>query len=336
MNKVVYLNLSPDQPPSFEAIESLRQQAAAHFDALVSKLGFLDKQGNPVTIAFSVEAMNPKAKYFYNGCASRAGDASYEIVFGGGLLARLEVLSRALTVNKKALKGSTSTRLIAKGVRRDGRQKAMSNFAFHYMLNLILWHEVAHVALGHVDWLAKEFGALEYVEMPMHPVSPEEADARRVLEGDADRQAALWSVSLYDHTLEHNEFLRYTTKADAFYDFGYLVGAMFSMSEALSDVASNQLKTHPEPQQRIGVMLAFAEEYLQKKYPEAFQVLHQCCVRGAIQALHDIVHQNRKPLDVWGIVSFLAQNGTKIDELGVRNLQLVPNAGLCSFDLSMV
>lgn len=338
MKKIIYVSMPSNEHPSLDSIERLRQQAAQQFSALTARLGFTDKTGRPISIQVQIEAFNPHSKYFYNASASRLGESEYQVLIGGGLLARLEVLGEAAAADKSVLRGSTRSILLGKQVRSDGRRKAIADFSFHYLLNIIFWHEVAHIVLGHVDWLSKEFKATELDELLMIQIDETEAAARRVLEGDADRQASVWTLAIFDSSLDNNPFLRYQSKTDAFYDFGYLVGLLFSMFAALSNekTLANQ-QTHPNAHERIGVVLAFSEDYFKLRYSDAKSILQQSVVRGALQALNDIHHENRKPINALEMIGFTAKNGERIESLGVRDSQLVPESQLgSSFDLSSV
>lgn len=63
-------------------------------------------------------------------------------------------------------------------------------------------HEVAHIVLGHLDLLRDEFGMSTYEELPVAPLSVEEANLRRALELQADQSAALTSLHLFRKQFE--------------------------------------------------------------------------------------------------------------------------------------
>lgn len=337
MKKVIYLAAPPEEPPTYESVELLRLQAAGHLAGLTSRLGFKNRQGRLISIEIAVDAVDPSNRYFYNACAAPAGENTYKVRLGGGLLARLDALSRALTADRSILKGCTRTILLTGQVRKHGRPKAMADFAFYCLLDLVFWHEVAHIVLGHVDWLISTFGCRDLAEMAMTALTPDEIAARIALEGDADRQSALWSVSMFDYIMDRNDHLRYQAKADAFHDFGYLASALFMMLDGLRSEAGHEgPSTHPENNERIGMLAIFSEAYLRGAYSAASKhSLHESIVQGVAQALRHIIHANRQPLNLLEIVRFAASNTETVERLGVRRFQLVANPDFASsFDLS--
>jgi hypothetical protein len=65
----------------------------------------------------------------------------------------------------------------------------------------LVGHEIAHIARGHVDYLASKRGAAFLVEMGQGPGSADDLIERQTLEGDADRRSALAGARSVQDTL---------------------------------------------------------------------------------------------------------------------------------------
>ena len=332
MKKILYLDLNAIPPADYVA--RLKDDVILHLTALVSSLSFVDAAGDRVRILVNVDAANyDRPKMFFNARARRTTFGAYEVMLGGGLLARLDVLAQALAADRDVLRGSRKSKLLDPAVRAEGRQKVMAKFAFYFLLDFVFWHETAHIFLGHVDWLSKALGVDDLPELFADSVDPVEAERRRVLETDADRQSVIWAAASFDVSLKTNPFLSYTSDADAFFDFGVLSAALFMLFDAFDTGVAADLRSHPDNHRRVGVMLAFVEDYLGKYRADARSQLHQQCIAGGLSALQKLLHSNKRAFDVMDVFRFIGETGTRIEQLGFRSFQLKPGrAGSTSFE----
>jgi len=84
---------------------------------------------------------------------------------------------------------------LPKGPRDPVRHDAAMHLAWGAVA-FVFFHELAHIAWGHLRLLTDYTGSCEYLELPMHPLSDDVTRLRLLLELDADNFAAA-TLSLY-------------------------------------------------------------------------------------------------------------------------------------------
>ncbi|MBI5591465.1 MAG: hypothetical protein HY881_13385 [Deltaproteobacteria bacterium] len=80
-------------------------------------------------------------------------------------------------------------RPLPKGPHDPLRHDAAMHIAWNAVM-FVFFHELGHIAWGHLRLLAESCGSLEYLELPVVPLADEEAHLRLLLELDADHFAA--------------------------------------------------------------------------------------------------------------------------------------------------
>ncbi|HJV73020.1 MAG TPA: hypothetical protein VJ654_02260 [Noviherbaspirillum sp.] len=336
MKKIVYVALG-GEPPSPEGYAYLAKLAREHVKVLTQRMKVSTKAGEPVEIEFIVSTESNTAeeqKIFFNAFAGPRGHRKYQIGIGVGYLARLELLSRALVADKTVLRGSTNSKLTSEQARKDGRNKVMSDFYFHYLITLVFMHELAHIVLGHVDWNAERRKQRELYEFFALPLTPEQRAEMRVLEADADHQAAKWAISMFDYSLQVNPHFKYKALPDQFYDFGHLLASKFQLAEATEPDIPKEKRTHPDNDTRVVVSLAFLADYFEKYRPEHVQRFMEAAINGALESLGHTIHSKSKAHDLTPAIIFMLKNGEQIDKLGVRHYLLKVEVGDGSFSVA--
>lgn len=325
MKKLIYVSLEVEwNSETYERLARMADDALEQFQAVSAPLMVKASNGQPVIIERKVDFSTPEDHdRFYNASVRPIGPAEYEIVIGGGLLARFDVISRALVADKTVLRGAVATQLTSKEARKSGRKEVLTDFVWHYLVSLTFWHEMAHVILGHIDWLVAKKRQRQLSELPCRPMSPEDAAERRVLEADADHQAAKWAVSMFDLSLDQNPNLKYKTLADRFHDFGYLLVTLFQVFGDLDPGGQVENRTHPTNDTRMVVSLAFIREYLEKYRPDQVDVLMDSCMKGGLSALGNVAYSSKRVPDLFGAFQFMMRNGEEIERLGVRRYQML-------------
>ncbi len=251
-----------------------------------------------------------------------------------GLIGQLSLIAKSIAADKHVLRGRTKCTLLDAAVRKDGREKALGDFIFHYMLIFITWHEVAHVVLGHLDWLKKNTQLTAIEEFGQDQIPENEFIHYQTLEGDADRQASLWTAAVTDYTMSSNPFLRYPILADAFYDIGYIYGALFVFLDSVDEDIPQPLRKHPKADVRLGIALSFMEQYLAQYHKDSIPMLMKQVYAGGIKAISTILHAEKRAFDVFGAAKFMAENGYRIDAMQLRSLQhSVTNSSDGSFNV---
>ena len=325
MKKIIYASVDLSGI-NIETATKDKEDALQSICNLVQKIAFIDFTGTKISIEVELDEWAYGSKCFATASASKTGPSKFKIKLGVGLIAQLRVIAMAIAADKSVLKGRTKTRLLSKDCRHLGREKAIGDFVFHFMVSFIFWHEVSHIALGHLDWLSGngKFSALD--EFGEFNLTDQECLERRVLEGDADRQAAKWTAGIIDYALNANPYLRYPSIADTLFDVGYIFGALFSFLDSIDAVKPENRIIHPRAQIRMGIALSFVEDFLEKYYPDASSLLQAEVYRGGAASLKNILHENQKPFDAISVASFIVQNRQELEKLGIRKFQHKPQS----------
>jgi hypothetical protein len=292
---------------------------------ITQNLAFKNPAGLKISITVELDEWAFERPIFSNARAKKITETKYAIEIGMGLVAQLRVLAMAIASDKTVLRAHSQAKLISEQSRGIGRTEAIGTFVFHYMVMFIFWHELAHIALGHLDWLGGQRGLNSIEEFGVTPLTDNECEERRVIEADADRQASKWTAGAIDLLLKSNEHIRYSNKADAIYDLGYTYGAFFQFLESLESVEEPKKKTHPDAQTRLGITLSFVQDFLEAYYPDASKILQDRVYKGGVASLKDIIHKNKKSFDIFNIAAFIYKNGDAIKRLDIRKLQHVPS-----------
>lgn len=333
-SKIVYADLSL-KDFSLEAATRVKNDALPTISKLLGNLSLRDHSHRPVTVSVELDELASNKKIFKQAKATRLGDANYLIEIGVGLFGQLSLIAKAIAADKHVLRGRTKSTLLDASIRKDGREKALGDFIFHYMLTFVMWHEVAHIALGHLDWLQKNAQLNAIEEFGKDQIPESKFIHYQTLEGDADRQASLWTAAITDYTISSNPFLRYPVLADAFYDIGYIYGALFVFLDSVDEDIPEHLRKHPKADVRLGIALSFVEQYLVQYHKDSHAILMQQVYAGGIKAISTILHAEKRPFDVIGVAKFMAENGHRIDAMQLRSLQhSVTNSSSGSFNVA--
>lgn len=320
-SKIIYADLSL-KGMNLNIATQLKNEALPTISKLLGNMMLHDHVGRLVSVAVQLDEFAYDQPIFMQAKASHCGDAHYLIEIGLGLISQLSLISKSIATNKHALRGRTKSKLLQPDIRKNGREHALGDFVFHYMLAFVMFHEVAHVALGHLDWLQKNAQLYAIEEFGYDSQIPQSAFIHeQTLEGDADRQASLWTAAVTDYSISNNPFLQYSCLADVFYDIGYIYGALFIFLDSVDkDVPAPQRK-HPKADVRLGIALSFVEEYLQRYHKDSCAALMKQVYSGGIKALSTIFHTEKRPFDLLSSIKFMAENGQRIDNMKLRLVQ---------------
>lgn len=318
--KVIYADLSLEGI-NLELATKSKADALASISLLLAGLVLHQPDGERVTVMLELDEFAFGRKAFKQAQAAPLGKSKYKISIGVGLIIQLSVIARSIAADETQLRGRTKSRLLQKDVRGDGREKALADFVFHFMVTFIVWHEVSHILLGHIDWLQHSTGLGIINEFSVEPMPDNEFTRRQTLEADADRQAAIFTASTIDNAAEKNLYLRYMSRTDLFYDIGYIHGALFGFLDAIDGRPAENRRLHPKADIRLGVALGFVLDYLNKIYPQSARLLHQQVIAGGLTALSRILHQEKQGLDPCAIYAFMSQNGKRMEHMDIRRFQ---------------
>lgn len=333
-SKIVYADVSLKNF-TLDAATRVKRDALTTISRLLGNLTLRDHSQRPVTVSVELDELAYDKRIFRQAKATRLGDGRYQIEIGVGLIGQLSLIAKSIAADKHVLRGRTKCTLLDPAIRKEGREKALGDFIFHYMLTFVMWHEVAHVALGHLDWLKKNTQLNAIEELGQDQIPKNELIHYQTLEGDADRQASLWTTAVTDYTISSNPFLRYPVLADAFHDIGYIYGALFAFLDSVDDDVPLALRKHPKADVRLGIALSFVEQYLVQYHKDSRSILMQQVYAGGIKAISTILHAEKRPFNVFGVAKFMVENGHRIDAMQLRSLQhCVTNSSNGSFNVA--
>ena len=141
-------------------------------------------------------------------------------------------------------------RPLPKGPRDPLRHDAAMHIAWNAVM-FVFFHELGHIAWGHLRLLSESSGSLEYLELPVVPLSDKEARLRRLLELDADHFAAGYLLQYWTKKWNDGAF-------SALENLGSDVSWMLSLSmlflvmDSLNTTQPNLgQSTHPAPLVRL-------------------------------------------------------------------------------------
>lgn len=333
-SKIVYTDVSL-KDFTLDAATRVKNDALPAISRLLGNLSLRDHSQRPVTVSVELDEFAYDKKIFRQAKVTRLGDSRYLIEIGVGLIGQLSLIAKSIAADRHVLRSRTKCTLLDAAIRKDGREKALGDFIFHYMLTFVMWHEVAHVALGHLDWLEKNSQLSAIEEFGQDQLPECEFIHYQTLEGDADQQASLWTAAVTDYTISSNPFLRYPILADAFYDIGYIYGALFVFLDSVDEDAPLHLRKHPKADVRLGIALSFVEQYLVQYHKDSSSMLMKQVYAGGIKAISTILHAEKRPFDVFEVAKFMAENGHRIDAMQLRSLQhSVTNSSNGSFNVA--
>jgi hypothetical protein len=331
MPKIIYVPLAPrpeELPAGF--LDQLKFDALSTIEHITSSLNLSRKNGEPVNFDVEVITDFKDRLTFYNACASRRGTNRYVIRIGAGVLIYADIIAQLLVADSSILKASQESDIVGTHLGSRSVKEVLKSFSFHYLATLLFWHELAHIILGHVDWIYEQRRDAQLSELQSRPLSLEFHNQQQVLEADADRQAASWLLASYDHINAQNPYLRYKSEIDSFYDFGVTIAALFRVFEALETEMPDTSRSHPANAVRIMTSMIGLKEYLEKYRSENTMPLYSACCKGAGDALKLMpLYAAKQPPELETILQMIEYK-TKISTLTVRELQLNVTIGKTS------
>jgi len=317
--KIIYMDASLKTLTYKQAVK-LKHDAEMTIGQISKSMNITSKHGQPVSISVRIDANMFDKPVGLEACARIFKNGNYEIQFGIGFIARLFSLASAITADPDLLRGCTRAKISSPKIKNGDIQKVLSGFAFHYMTVFIFYHELAHVFLGHLDWLSNN-AKLNVLDEFRQELSIAGALQKQTMEGDADRQASVWTASLIDYTLADNPYVKYENLEDAFYDIGVIYGALFCMLDSLDTQIPDEKRSHPDAHVRLKIALSSVTDYLQKYQPRSAANLQKEVDSGGSAGFGHFLHKNVHLLNLSKIARFIATNGDRIAAMNIRKYQ---------------
>lgn len=245
-NPVIYIG---GQGYSYEYFEPIIGSIERHFDDIVGQLKAINKDGKKVEIELKIDKFNPEV---VDAFAKRktAVASEYLVYFSAGFSYHLWLTSRAILAEHEHFSWVKSCKL-SKKIRTKGRNEALADYAFYLISYHTVLHELAHVYLGHCDFIQAKFKLTELNEFgTRRKLTPEETRVIRGLEAEADRQASEWLVAFFERSLglskRGTDFV-FPSRMAAYEFFVYAMNLAYMLNQQLT-LGMDQ--THPLPNQR--------------------------------------------------------------------------------------
>lgn len=328
MSKIIYVPMQYDPQRITKAmLRRLAEIACEHVRTVSNMMRLQSLSDRDVSIEFRVITDLSDRDAFFNAKARRIQDHHYEIVVGGGMLVHLDLIAQTLVADDTALRGLRRGCLLNDEARKVGVGNILHDFNFHYLVGGIFWHEFAHIFLGHLDWLKEKRDGSYMCELHMKPLTDEEAEDYQMLEGDADRHAANFLLTSFDHSLSNNPYFRYQSEDDKFFDFGYMVASLFEVFHALENEVPSATRTHPENDVRTMISVHYLSQYLDQYRNTQADALKVACAKGAGAARERTFYANKRPPDEMSIVLKAFEVDFRPQQMGVRKHQLKLSTG---------
>lgn len=261
-----------------------------------------------------------------NATAARLSAGQYEIAVETGLVVHAWAYSRLLERFPAELLSWADEARVAPAEVPKGMTTPtlLAEYAFYIMCQFVFYHELAHVVLGHLDYLSHKISLSVIREIPAS-VEMDLSDLRAI-EADADRQALLWSAAEYESTLGRDGLgigLRFPTQEAAWDYFGFVVTLLCILFQNAN--ATGTVRSHPDANERSFVMYGFIDEYLERSGKSLDQR-----ARFFRTACQSRVEYARKLglVGGWSLegnlqaCAFMSGVGRALDRMGVRKFQM--------------
>jgi hypothetical protein len=326
-NPIIYVGGPGYSGELVDSFDPIARDMESNFQRVIDQMAFARRDGTACHITVEVQVGRMESN---NAIAKRVRDAcnKYEIKFHAGLLYHVWLASRLPLVNFSYFPWLERCKL-EKEYRKDGRKKILAEKLFYIMAYFVLFHELAHIVLGHIDFIADHLRHEDGIsEVHASSGSTERRipdDISQPLEADADRQAGLWSVALFDMALGadgRGTELRYP---DTFVPFELYTFGMCSWTALLQQFLREKGSTgsHPKPLHRQFVTHAFLAQFFDQFHPENSVRLMTVVSKAMIKANRQLGLEEADRLETYiESARYMEWVGEQITKLGVRNYQM--------------
>lgn len=259
---IIYIGGPGYDPAFYQVFEPMLSSVSEHFESIISRLPLVTAAGTQFTVDLQVRADNPEEIYAY--AQAIAPQREYRIALSAGLAYHIWLASRFVLADFPFFRWLDKVRLSG-AFRGMGKKEALSHFSFFICSYSVLLHELAHIVLGHCDYMhstsrlpVSEFDATSRV------LTEHELSVSRALEADADRQAGEWLMVFFESSLGDNgrgQGVEFPSRVAVYEFYTYAVTSLFVVLQQLTE---GKAQKHPTPNQRqyaalIGVDLYFSK-----------------------------------------------------------------------------
>lgn len=250
---------------SYEHFDPILGQISSHFESIIRNLRIKTPLGKDVNIDLYLDATDPEV---INAHAKRTSkeNSTYEIRFSAGLSYHVWLSSRYILADYKFFNWLEKCKIKKKEIRKKGRKEFLADFSYFTCSYYIILHELAHIVLGHCDFINDEMGLDAWEEFNIDSASLTENDIkiRKAFEAEADRQAGVWLAAFFANALGPDskgiDFV-FPSKNEAYEFYIYSITAVFVLLQQLSQRICT---IHPLPNQRQNIVSMAILQYFDK------------------------------------------------------------------------
>lgn len=248
---------------SYQYFEPRLGEIQSHFESIVQGLKATNKDGKQIEINLKIDVSNPEKVRAYAKRLSK-DSAEYLVFFSAGFSYHLWLASRIAQTDYEFFSWAGSCKL-SNLLRSEGRKKALANYIFYLVTYHTILHELAHIYLGHCDYVQDQLNMAELDEFGAEKkLSSEEIRIFKGIEAEADRQASEWLVGFFENSLgpsRRGVELMFPSRIAAYEFLVFSLNTAFVLNQQLT---LRQDPTHPLPNQRQYTAISSIRSGLQK------------------------------------------------------------------------
>lgn len=314
------------QPPKYNwnNFDLLFSQIEQQFNLILNHLRITTSSDEPTEIKLKLDIFNPEIISAYAKRLSKH-PAVYEVTINAGLSYYLWTASMTFAIPEyNIIPWLEKCSIENDNLKQVDKKKILADYAFIISIYYVLLHEIAHIVLGHVDYLNDEM-MLNYLnefqdEKPNY--SSQEIKIRKAFEAEADRQAGEWLVAFFEYTLGKEGLgyaLKFPSRKHAYEFYVYAITAVFRV---LQDLTQRKGIIHPKPNERLYILIGALSKYFKQNTPDEHDVIYLHAVQSCMEAGKKfMLIEAYELLDIINNAMNLAFVDKVIEEINIRSYQ---------------
>lgn len=241
---------------SYQHFDPFLGHIQQHFESILQLIKIRTPDGNETKINLYLEASNENQIYAHAKRLSKEA-ALYEIRFSAGLSYHVWLSSRYILADYNFFNWLDRCKFNNKELRKRGRKGFLADFGYFISSYYIILHELAHIVLGHCDYIkdVMKIEALEEYTTQKSSLPDDVIKLRKAFEAEADRQAGTWLAGFFNLSLGPNsngvDFM-FPSKDEAYQFYIYSITSLFIL---LQQLCQRSCFIHPLPSQRQNIVV---------------------------------------------------------------------------------
>jgi hypothetical protein len=320
--KILYIIDPPDY--DWESFEPLLSQIQDHFHRILSLWKISTPSGEKVIIKLTVDISNPEKISAY-AKQSREDSCTYEVTINAGLSYRLWIASRIFSFSEcNMLPWIDKCKINDARIENQSIGGIIADYAYSLSVYYVLFHEISHVILGHLDYLNENMN-LDYLsefQDEKEEYSSQEIIVRKAFEAEADRQAGELLIVIFEQSLGVDGlggYLLFPSRIHAYEFYIYAITTVFRMFQ---DLTQRKGVIHPKPNERLQTILSALSNHLKKKHPDEHDEICIYIFQLFVEASDKLfIVGSSDPLNVIRNAFNLSFVDDVIDKTNIRNYQ---------------